>query len=101
LLLIDTKKIIYSVGWLSGSTPKIDFRKKTLSPNLGSLGPDPGPAPWSTYGNVYLINMYATVMYMLILEICSEHACHLYVLESAAHLDSCTICTHYYGKDHH
>jgi hypothetical protein len=41
------------------------------------------------------------VMYILILEICSEHASHLYVLESAAHLGSRTIYTHYYGKDHH
>jgi hypothetical protein len=40
-------------------------------------------------------------MYMLILEICSKHAPHLYVLESATHLGARTICTHYYEKDHH
>jgi hypothetical protein len=51
--------------------------------------------------NTYLIHMYATVMYILISEICSEHAYHLYVLESAAHLGSRTICTHYYRKDNH
>jgi hypothetical protein len=33
-------------------------------------------------------------MYMLIPEIYSEHASLLYVLESAAHLGSHTICTH-------
>jgi hypothetical protein len=38
------------------------------------------------------------MMYMLIPEIYSEHASHLYVLESTVHLSSCTICTHYYGK---
>jgi hypothetical protein len=38
---------------------------------------------------------------MLIPEISSEHASHLYVLESAAHLGSRTISTHYDGKDHH
>jgi hypothetical protein len=37
-------------------------------------------------------------MYMLIPEIYSEHASHLYILESAAHLGSRTICTHCYGK---
>jgi hypothetical protein len=41
------------------------------------------------------------MMYMLILEICSEHASLLYVLENATHFGSYTICTHYYGKDHH
>jgi hypothetical protein len=40
------------------------------------------------------------MMYMLIPGICSEHASHLYVLESAAHLGSCTICTHCYGRNH-
>jgi hypothetical protein len=39
-------------------------------------------------------------MYMLILEICSEHVTHLYILESANHLGSRTICTHCYEKDH-
>jgi hypothetical protein len=38
------------------------------------------------------------MMYMLISEICSNHVSHLYVLESAAHLDSRIICTHYYEK---
>jgi hypothetical protein len=38
---------------------------------------------------------------MLIPEICSEHASHLYVLENSTHLGSRTICTHYYGNDHH
>jgi hypothetical protein len=40
-------------------------------------------------------------MYMLIPEIFSEHASHLYVLESVAHLGSLTICMHSYGKGHH
>jgi hypothetical protein len=40
-------------------------------------------------------------MYMLILEIYSEYASHLYVSESATHLGSRTICTHYYGMDRH
>jgi hypothetical protein len=38
---------------------------------------------------------------MLIPEIYSKHASHLYVLESAAHLGSGTIFSHCYGKDHH
>jgi hypothetical protein len=41
------------------------------------------------------------MMYMLIPEICIEHASHLYVLESATHFDSCTISTHGYENDHH
>jgi hypothetical protein len=41
------------------------------------------------------------MMYMLIPEICSEHAYLLYVVESATHLGSHTICMHYYRKDHH
>jgi hypothetical protein len=40
-------------------------------------------------------------MYMLILDICSEHASLLYILESVTHLDSHIICMHYYGKDYH
>jgi hypothetical protein len=41
------------------------------------------------------------VMYMLIPEICSEHAYHIYILASAVHLGSPIICSHYYEKDHH
>jgi hypothetical protein len=41
------------------------------------------------------------MMYMLVPEIYSEHTSHLYVLESATHLGSRTICMHYYEKDHH
>jgi hypothetical protein len=37
------------------------------------------------------------MIYMLIPEIYSEHASHLYVLESATNLGSHTICTHSYG----
>jgi hypothetical protein len=39
------------------------------------------------------------VIYMLIPEICSEHASLLYVLESATHLGSHTIYTHSYRKE--
>jgi hypothetical protein len=38
------------------------------------------------------------MMYMLIPKICSEHVSLLYVLESAAHLGSHTICMHCYKK---
>jgi hypothetical protein len=41
------------------------------------------------------------MMYMLIPEIYSKHASLLYVLESATHHGSHTICTHCYEKDHH
>jgi hypothetical protein len=41
------------------------------------------------------------MVYMLISEIYSEHAFHLYVLESAAHIGSHTICIHCCGKGHH
>jgi hypothetical protein len=41
------------------------------------------------------------MMYMLISEICSEHASHLYILASVAHVGSRTICSHCYEKDYH
>jgi hypothetical protein len=37
---------------------------------------------------------------MLIMEICSEVALHLYILDCGLHLWTRKICTHYYKKDH-